>query len=275
MPPQLNLLQINSQFNPGEGPVLFTVSIPWGTLAAAGYNPANVYPINAQQQAQSGRFSRCQAVFINNTASPYGITIFCVETQQEVSIPPFTQGVYPLYCAANPSFVVTQNQSFSSYQGQPVIPTTSFIAFLNIPVLPWQQNQQPLQQASFGSFGILIFNSGAWNVPQPMLSVPNPNQNITLYSINIDFIIATSPAFSSYTTFYLSEGSGGKGIGGCSINYSPAGLGYVRSFSFTWGDPGYVFNSSGVPLYGAFTSNVIGGVVALTTTLSYSLVTLQ
>jgi hypothetical protein len=208
-------------------------------------------------------------------ASPYGITILCVETQQQVSIPPFTQGVYPLYCAANPSFVVTQNQSFSSFQGQPVIPTTSFIAFLNIPVLPWQQNQQPLQQASFGAFGIVIFNPGTWTAPQPMIiGTPNPNQYIALYSISIDFLFGSAPASSGNVTFYLLEGFNGKKLGGCTLSYLPSSIGYNRSFTFTWGDPGYVFNQGGASLCGAFLSDA-AATIALTTTLSYSLVTLQ
>ena len=280
--PQLFLLQINNESWPNEGPVLFSVTIPWGTLAASGYNPDNVYTINAQQQSQSGRFSRCQGVFVNNTSSPYQLQIRSNETGCVLTIPPFSQGTYPLFCAANPSFVVTQVQSFTDFQAIAPLQTTTYLAFLNVAVLPWTQEQPPSLQATGGTSILTQWNGGGETIlksifaPAALLTATLPT-SLVLYSISMDFYQPYAATSTQSYQFALFEGTAGtKAVASCLVPFSTAGAGQLmRTTTINFGPNGYVFVNQNVGLYGRFAGNDATAGMWLFGALSYGEVVIQ
>jgi hypothetical protein len=242
MPFQLNMLPTNADLLPLEGPMIAQVKLKWGPYPNYQASPSGMLPdgqgnfcvdINLQSQAQTGRFSRCQAVFIDNSTNAIAVTIRSQETGHVIYSPPFSQGMYNILCGQSPimrATLLTGPQQFPATAiypaaGSPYPPmgSTTFL-FLNCPQKPFERNLLEVPSAAPG------FTTNIVAVP----SLPVAPATVVIldtsaaWSANYALILFRIDLSGVYTVGAL--GGGGTGFG---INvYTPTNSTLIFSYQY-------------------------------------------
>lgn len=87
--------------------------------------------INLLSQFQTGQFTTCQSVYVDNQTVPEMVTLVCNETGFTVRVPPFAKGIYPLLCSTAPTFTLTLNLCADPDYGYAYSACTTRLFFFN------------------------------------------------------------------------------------------------------------------------------------------------
>lgn len=127
-----NLTPVYSDAVASEGSKTCQVKINWAQTFAGG-NAPGVVTINLLQQYQTNQFTAIQAVYVNNTTCPYQVTLLCQDTGFIITVPPFTQGMYPILSSSAPTFLATLVYAMDVSTGTVIFGCSTTFHFLNTP----------------------------------------------------------------------------------------------------------------------------------------------
>ena len=220
MPFTLNMNPVNNGLLPDEGPYIATQKIVWGNLADLSGTDKNGYNFNLtnlQAQAQTGRFTRCQSIYIDNTCHPYPVIVTNTETGMAVTCPGFAYAVLPFLASASPvincRFGFQAMTSLGLFSVNPT-PGVTRLFFLNVPMKPLLY-QTPL----FGADWITtskqangVAASALSNVPAVDIPSAQPGFMLGISKIELTILSAgvASPGWSAAVS--LKTGGGNNPI---------------------------------------------------------------
>lgn len=152
----LNILPVTQDMLPAarEGSKVCSLNVNWAfVIASLPRIPNQVFAgvINLLSQAQTGNFSTIQAVWIDNSTCPYPVTLVSLETTQQIVVPAFHQGMYPILANTSPVFTLTLNYALDpnfafTIGGIGTIPSTTQyttrLVFLNTPQRYFEKNAE-------------------------------------------------------------------------------------------------------------------------------------
>ena len=119
---------------PPEGSKVAAVAINWPIVLAGGGGYTAV--INLLQQYQSGQFVTVQSVYVDNSTNIFPVSIVCAESQQNLTVAPFSQAMLPLISSVASQYTVTLN--VVPYPAGNTLPLGSTrLHFLNTPQKPF------------------------------------------------------------------------------------------------------------------------------------------
>ncbi len=174
--------------SPPEGPKIVRFTAQWGASSALLSNPnvngnsflgSSTYTINLQQQAQTGQFSSCQSVWIDNSTCPLQVQLTELETGQIIFAAPFSQGFYPVFASSNPNFsaraIALPVQDSVPLANMFFYGTTKFF-FMNVPCTPYNQLYDFTFNTTFVNYiGFFTTLAGsAFIQPALAITIPNP-----------------------------------------------------------------------------------------------------
>jgi hypothetical protein len=151
---------------PDEGSKVIPLAVNWAFLFAGLVNLDSTITthLNFFRQAQLLRFLRCQSVFVDNSTNGYPVFLTSDETGETIRVNAFTQGMYPLLCGSQPSFIfgmfvpAAPNLGFDQFTG------TTRLYFLNTPQKFYEATPTSSPWTYNGSFNYTVPNS-----VQPMI----------------------------------------------------------------------------------------------------------
>jgi hypothetical protein len=152
----LNILPVTQDMLPGlkEGSKICSLNVNWAfVISSLPRIPNQVFAglINLLQQAQTGNFSTIQSVWIDNSTCPYPVTLVALETTQQIVVPAFHQGMYPIFANTSPVFSLTLNYTLDAnfaftIGGIGTVPSTTQyttrLIFLNTPQRYFQKSAE-------------------------------------------------------------------------------------------------------------------------------------
>lgn len=188
MPFSLNMLPVNSDLVPKEGPIIAQANINWGPYPNTQDNPSGWAPdnqgnyfvdINLQSQAQTGRFTRCQAVWIDNSTNGNPIQIISQESSQQIFVGAFSQGMYQIFANQSPNFRVTLMLAIANWADPAVYSAGSY--------------------PPMGSTQFLFFNAPQKPFEKNLVSLPNPQPGYNVFNTGYK-VASLSPAITALFT---------------------------------------------------------------------------
>lgn len=126
-----NLTPVYSDALAAEGSKTCYIKVAWAQTFVS--STPGVININLLQQYQTNQFTAIQSVYINNTTCPYQVTLQCNETGFVITVPPFTQGMYPLLSSSAPTFLAVLSYKADDESGQIIRTCSTTFHFLNTP----------------------------------------------------------------------------------------------------------------------------------------------
>ena len=258
MPFTLNMATVNNGLLPDEGPFIAAAKAIWGYQpqypADENYQPYQ--DINLQSQAQTGRFSRCQSVWVDNSANGIPVSLESRETGHTIYVPAFTQGMYPIICSASPNFRLTLliQQWFARYTTPPpagniLLAGANFpagstqIIFLNAPQRPYTtsivDNNAGFSCYNVGvnipAYGAGVVNINSYNIPW------SQNCAMILYSAEFDIALSyvSTLATNIIGTIFLAEAATNMRLATFDVNIAAAAAGAigVQTRTLNWAAP--------------------------------------
>jgi hypothetical protein len=146
---------------PDEGSKVIPLAVNWAFLFAGLVNLDSTITthLNFFRQAQLLRFLRCQSVFVDNSTNGYPVFLTSDETGETIRVNAFTQGMYPLLCGSQPSFIfgmfvpAAPNLGFDQFTG------TTRLYFLNTPQKFYEASPTSSPWTYTGAFTYSVPNS--------------------------------------------------------------------------------------------------------------------
>jgi hypothetical protein len=183
----LDMLPTNLALYPDEGPYLAKIDLDWAGRHNTNGTDTSEYlyiNINLQAQAQTGRFSRCQGVFIDNSTNPCEVILTSQETGHVVRCPGFGQGAFPLFVGKSPVLVAQcggQGLLRTFPQNWNITFGTTHLFFMNVPVKPFVQpwHPSPIDWRTYS-----VRNTGAANAPV-LINVINLSSTLQHFALLI------------------------------------------------------------------------------------------
>lgn len=196
-----------------EGPKTVAVAINWQAVVNA--TKAFTQQINLLSQFQSGQFSTPQAVYIDNQTCPEMVTFVCADTGQQIRVPPFAKGMYPLLCSQAPEFAVTLNISFNPNNGQAFSACSTRLFFFNTEQVYFESAPANFgQNLNFYSYTSFVSGGGSGIFPLdnnggvgPGLIALGGNQHYAITSLDYTLTVVIPYGGVTVTGFTVRESS--------------------------------------------------------------------
>jgi hypothetical protein len=198
-------IQLGQAPPPGEGPKSVAININWQNVFNT--TGAFVQPVNLLSQFQSGQFSTVQSVYVDNQTCPEMVTIVCSDTGQQIRVPPFAKGTYPVLCSQTPEFTITLNLAFDPVTGNAFSNCSTRLFFLNIAQPYFEAAPQDFGQNFNHYSSTLAFGGSTLTVPlggspgSGMIALGN-RQNYAINSLSLSIIAGI--AYSAATAVQVS-----------------------------------------------------------------------
>lgn len=245
---------------PSEGSKGVSVSIPWATVV-------NPFSINLLTQFQSGQFSTPQAVWVDNSSVPWPIVISCEQQQQNIWVPRFTQGMFPLIVGQAPIFSVQQLTNSLGGNTNPPLGTTQ-MTFLNGQQQPWQQPAQLSLYQWSSSIG-----SASSGVALQVLGVPGTGFYRMINSVQLAVGAATATTATQIVTITLGE-SGGSTFYTDLVSVASGTVGiFYRSGILNYSSPPLLTFNNGIWFF--CNAPVTGANISFSLTIDFTLVQIE
>lgn len=110
------------------------------------FTAANSYLVDLTQMQQQKQIDSVQSIFIDNSNGNVPITIAVQVSKQIIVVPPFAQGVYPLFIPNPPVFTVTS-------QGNTYLPQL-IATNMPLPYMTWNAKQSTSQYSGSGALTV-------------------------------------------------------------------------------------------------------------------------
>lgn len=247
--------------NPPEGSKGVSVTIPWNGGAA------NPYPINLLTQFNSGNFSTPQSVWIDNSSVPWPMMIVAEQQQQNIMVPPFSQGVYPLVIGQAPIFQVSLISVTQGGNQSPPLGTSN-LTFFNVPQVAWQQPAK-LQLTQWVGVGLTNLTPNSYSANVILGPAPTPYyREITSVMLSVGCSGATTAAQT--VSIYLVETGFTTPFFADMIQLPISSTGaWYRTSLVNFSNPPWLSENSGIALFcnAPLAANTLFATVALTYTL--------
>jgi hypothetical protein len=185
---------------PPEGSKGVRVTVNWDSPqvnVALGYS----FPINMLAQYQSGQFTSVQAIFVDNSNVPFAVQINCEGIGQAIWVPPFSQGMFPIFVSQAPIFTV--NLQVLGAPGT-LLKSSTDVTFLNTPQ-SYYVNTQPPFGNGFGTLLVTAFltTTNFVNILPPLMS-----QRYLISGVQITLSTLTGWPTTQFVPVTLSEDAG-------------------------------------------------------------------
>jgi hypothetical protein len=257
-----------------EGPKSVAVAINWQSVFNG--SGAFVQNINLLQQFQSGQFSTVQSVYIDNQTCPEMVTLVCSDTGQQIRIPPFSKGMYPIFCSQSPEFTVTLNLSFDPITGNAFSQCSTRLFFLNV-----RQEYFEAEPVNFGqNFNhfeqVSLLSSGATTIALTGLTGAGVNQSYAITSIDVSIAVLVAYAAAQAVVIQLQEVEVATyNLWSSQFYVTTASLGVVFSRQSVFPTPILQFQSNGALQFKVQASPSAVNGMQVVLSMTYAIVTIE